>query len=91
MKWQLKKDYCPGCGKLLDGVGEIDSQGMAPVEGDFTICIQCAVILTFDSDLKLQIDDLSTLTPEELCSMRQLEVRIKAGPLFQAWDAKKMN
>ena len=57
MTTKLDPDYCPKCGLLCDAVSDPeDPEGLdsKPQQGDISICINCAKLLVFDKDLKLQ-------------------------------------
>ena len=52
----LDSDKCPYCGYELDtcsNPNDFESK-QKPQEGDISICINCAKLLVFDKDLKLQ-------------------------------------
>jgi len=44
---------CPVCGKKLDSSSSLETSN-APREGDVTVCVYCAGVLTFDAGLRLQ-------------------------------------
>ena len=54
MTTKLDPDYCPKCGFLCDAVSDPEGLDSKPQEGDISICINCAKLLVFDKDLKLQ-------------------------------------
>ena len=54
MTTKLDPDYCPKCGLLCDAVSDPEGSDSKPQEGDISICINCAKLLVFDKDLKLQ-------------------------------------
>ena len=54
MTTKLDPDYCPKCGFLCDAVSDPEGSDSKPQEGDISICINCAKLLVFDKDLKLQ-------------------------------------
>jgi hypothetical protein len=45
-----EKTPCPSCGYGFDVSSAIDGSGVAPTEGDVTICIQCAEIAVFTEE-----------------------------------------
>lgn len=44
---------CPHCGAVLDEVRGIPEE-RRPRAGDYTLCIYCLAVLTFDADLHLR-------------------------------------
>lgn len=56
MSTTLDSDKCPHCGYELNACSNPDDleSKEIPKKGDISICINCAKILTFDKDLKLQ-------------------------------------
>jgi hypothetical protein len=62
----MKPFKCPNCGKTLDGASGIDYDGR-PSPGDYSVCIGCAAILSFDDDLEphsMSIEDIQAMHPE---------------------------
>jgi hypothetical protein len=49
---QVPESLCPHCLCRLDTVNNTTG-GSAPEPGDFTLCIQCAGVMSFDRDLQL--------------------------------------
>ena len=45
---------CPLCGHLLDSVSDFETAAR-PTEGDLTVCIECAGLLTFTADRTLRV------------------------------------
>lgn len=39
---------CPCCGYVIDRAANAQGEVQAPVKGDFSVCVGCAVILVFD-------------------------------------------
>jgi hypothetical protein len=56
---------CPYCGYHFDAVGTAEGGPGAPVEGDVTVCLNCAEVLTFEA-----ADGLRKLTPEEQAALK---------------------
>lgn len=54
---------CPKCGAVLDAATEVSRRG-PPREGDFTVCIECLSLLTFEAGLTLR-----RLTEEEFAGL----------------------
>lgn len=44
--------YCPACLYKFDRASDFDGLGTKPKPGDATLCMRCAAILEFDSDLR---------------------------------------
>jgi len=60
--WEVKPSPCPICGYLMDCASNADTHAPKgpPAEGDYTVCMRCTAILTFDAELRL------TLLPPEV-------------------------
>ena len=43
--------FCPFCFQVIDAVSPAENAHIVPKPGDFTLCIYCAAILTFDADM----------------------------------------
>jgi hypothetical protein len=52
---RLKLSNCPRCDCKLDAASSTFDDIAIPKPGDVTICIKCAVVLTFTEDLGLSI------------------------------------
>ena len=80
MSTTLDSDKCPHCGYELNACSnpdDLESKEM-PKKGDISICINCAKILTFDKDLKLQpcpkeiIDELDEESLKQIVTVRSM-------------------
>lgn len=49
--------FCPVCFKVLDGVTALTG-GVAPVRGDFTICLYCRSVLRYGEGMQLDKSSL---------------------------------
>jgi len=63
---------CPQCGKNLNRSSPVDLQLLAPVPGDFTICIGCVAVLQFDQQMKLQVPEQAAIEQLDAQTLRQL-------------------
>jgi len=61
----IPEQHCPGCGLYVCESTHLLFEGAKPKPGDFTVCIQCAIFLRLDNELKNQI-----ATPEEVHNAR---------------------
>ncbi len=64
---------CPSCGRVLNAATSLDHVD-APKPGDFTVCVDCGVLLRFTAD------GLEPTTPEavlEHCDSGAAEVLLK--------------
>lgn len=52
--------YCPYCGALLDGAMGV-GHGQAPSPDDFTVCLYCAGVCRYESDLSLVRVEIETI------------------------------
>ena len=50
----LPPDVCPVCAGTLNAATGINTNGL-PKSGDITICINCAALLEFNDELRLQL------------------------------------
>jgi hypothetical protein len=57
---RLELQFCPQCGYSLDAHTNTTGDG-APEVGDISVCIECASLLRFDSDLKVQLTSMEEL------------------------------
>lgn len=48
----MGEDHCPKCGDMLDTCAAMEDES-TPMPGDFTICMCCAGVLQFGSDMRL--------------------------------------
>lgn len=75
---------CPRCGKNLNRSSPVDNQPLAPVPGDFTVCVGCVAILQFDEQMKLKvpeqaaIEQLDAQTLQHLLAAQKLILSLKA-------------
>ena len=64
---QLPESRCPYCNYKLDAAGS--PEGATPSEGDWTVCLQCASPLVFNSDLNVRkptVVDLAELKADKV-------------------------
>lgn len=63
---RLPEQACPVCSHKLDSHTLLFEAHVAPSPGDFSVCIQCATILSFGPDLSLApIGDLYSLDVDD--------------------------
>jgi len=65
---------CPKCNHPLDCATSVDADDSAPIEGDLSICINCATPLVFDELLMLRVltqDEIDGLPPLSQIELRQ--------------------
>jgi hypothetical protein len=62
MTTRMEAQWCPCCFHRLDANSQVENMGKVdllakaeakPVPGDYTVCINCAAILSFDAAMKL--------------------------------------
>jgi hypothetical protein len=53
--YRVPASFCPRCGHTLDACSATLSRGGKPKPGDFTFCIECANMLTFDAELRVRV------------------------------------
>lgn len=51
---RVPESNCPICGHVMDAVSDFETAS-APSEGDLSVCMECAAVLTFNADLTLRI------------------------------------
>ena len=64
---RIKPERCPNCGHTLDEAAEIRGGRKEPKEGDYSVCINCGVLLRFGPGLTLGLvkdSDRMELEPE---------------------------
>jgi predicted RNA-binding Zn-ribbon protein involved in translation (DUF1610 family) len=70
---------CPKCGKKLDSASSVKGNHK-PEAGDFTVCISCNSILTFETGLTLSMAsdaELRKLSPAELFDLVRTQTAIR--------------
>lgn len=74
---------CPGCGITQDAVAQVKGDhGSRPEKGDFTICIDCGMLLIFESDLsvrRLTTQEWAALTAVEKFELSMLRMGMRRG------------
>lgn len=63
---------CPCCGKEMDCASPVDGVQSKPVEGDLSVCINCAAVLQFDD--KLMLKELTAEDRQSLPPVSQIEL-----------------
>ena len=69
---------CPCCAAVLDMSGDVFADGPPAGPGDFTLCVECAAILVFGSDMQLRVprrSEVARLSPAH-CDQLQAARRI---------------
>lgn len=83
----LEHDDCPVCKRKLDAATEVGGDGDGkPRPGDLTVCIGCAAILGFGSDLKLRrlgADDLAMLDRETYTTLLRAVMSVQMAKRTQ--------
>lgn len=77
---RVKESPCPNCEKVLDEASDPTGLRPKPEPGDITICIYCAQVCEFDSELnliKLRPEVEKSLNPEEKLAMDTYVAAIK--------------
>lgn len=75
---------CPVCSKPLNGATGVDTTA-SPVEGSVSVCLHCASVLVFNSDLSLRQmteQEMGTLSQEDqddLTYARSIALRVALG------------
>jgi hypothetical protein len=70
----MQQQLCPKCMVMLDAATNASGHN-APVPGDFTVCINCAAILTFDTDMQLlpaELGDIPTYVRSKFARLKML-------------------
>jgi hypothetical protein len=62
---RISPRLCPHCGYHFDAVGTADGSVGTPVEGDITVCLNCAEVLVFET-----VDRLRKLTSDEQAALK---------------------
>lgn len=68
---------CPTCGHKVDSVTQVDGKPVMPVEGDLSICINCAAALEFQKDGTLIETDITKLSPADRVIMERTQAQIR--------------
>lgn len=79
---EIAQDTCPECGKNMDRATSLTGDHV-PAPGDITVCIKCAKILKFSSDMKLEkkaSGDLDQLSLEQQKKLLQIQCLITLNP-----------
>ena len=78
---QIPPSPCPECGYIHDAALSTD-QGQPPRPGDFSICSNCAALMQYGDDMRLQAADQATeakvmasITPELLAFAVAIRIR----------------
>lgn len=78
---RTKPVQCPCCLYDMDGATCISSkEKVSPLPGDFTLCINCGALLTFDKDVDLEQpteEQIETIWPEDMEKIRMAQTWIK--------------
>ena len=61
--WTMPESWCPACLHRFNGAGS-PFHDTPPRPGDYSVCIECAEILTFDANLKTVLPDPIVLAAE---------------------------
>jgi hypothetical protein len=54
MVTRLPAHPCPFCGHRLNAAGDPTDDSAVPTSGDVTVCIKCAEVLFYDTDMTLR-------------------------------------
>ena len=73
----VKEDFCPTCGKQVDSAMDINDDQSPPTPGDYSLCIGCGDINTFDNDLNIIKLDKSKLSRSEKYTLKILLKKFK--------------
>ena len=79
---------CPGCGHTITSASHVDS-AIAPVPGDFTVCLYCSTLLTFADDLSLR--NLTDAEMIEAAGNKEMLETMRFVNEFHKWKAKHEN
>jgi hypothetical protein len=84
---KLPRDSCPRCATKLDAATGLDKETFDPKPGDFSICINCQAILTYDPQLKLEMVAWEDLPDEVKPTIGRAITLMKR--LIPVWKAQK--
>ena len=83
MTKKLRKRHCPHCNHQLDAATAISGEDIKPRKGDLTICIECAVILQFDKNIRpvrltgMTLDALPAEVFDQVTKVRNQLIQMK--------------
>lgn len=78
----MQSTKCPECGHRLDRASCRTDPGMAPSEGDLTICFGCEHVLQWDSGMSLSAVSIQSFSAKERADIERALAdlgRLKSG------------
>lgn len=72
---RIPKSFCPFCFHALDRVSNVYGDD-PPVPGDFTICINCGSVLSFDDNMQLNARSLTESPIQIRAKLAQIKMLI---------------
>ena len=74
---KIDKCLCPSCKNKLDGFTSVDHKSR-PSEGDVTVCCYCSSVLTFGSNLILELAEADHLQKVDFINLGKAHKMAKA-------------
>lgn len=56
---------CPYCGAKLEGHIAVEPPDASPEPGDYTVCLECSILLVFTEDMGVRLPTLAELDKAE--------------------------
>ena len=73
---RIVETFCPSCFTRLDAATSMYSPG-APSPGDFTICLECASVLTFNDNMQLVASTLAECPIQIRSQLAQIKMFVE--------------
>jgi len=73
----VKPTRCPTCGYLCDDATALHAKKETPAAGDVAVCINCAEILRFTTELSVEVVTLNDLLNISEKSHKTIETAIR--------------
>ena len=80
MSYRMPTQNCPACGTRLDAASGLCEDTPRPKAGDFTVCIDCAALMTFTKSLTVALVDpggMKKIHPDDLADIRRAQAAIR--------------
>lgn len=76
---------CPSCSYIHDALTDARGGVEKPSPGDYTVCLNCAALLTFQDDLSIKLmseEEKQLVNPEDMVFIHKVQSTIRSLPEY---------